>query len=504
MSLLGVDIGHSGCKVIIFNNSGNILSHEYLEHSLIFPREGWVELDSDLIFNNIKVLIKKASQKIKKDRIKALSISCQGETFTPVDKTKSNLSNSIVSLDNRAKNYYAFWDNTLGKKKIYEITGMPLHQMYTINKIMWIKDNRKDIHKKVYKFLCLEDYIFMKLGFGPTIDYSLAARTMAFDINNNNWSKTILGYAGIDIDLLPEVKPSGSVIGELSTKVKNELELEGSVFAVTGGHDQACGAFGSGIIGEGTAMNATGTSDVLMTIFKKPYLKEIMFRNNCPCAPYVLSGKYTVHTFNFTGGLLLKWYRDNFFSEPNKILKNKDTDVYKMIDKSIYSKPVNVFILPHLAGSGTPALDPNSKGIIMGIDLETDKSKLSRAILESSAYDLKLNLEILESTGTKISNIIAIGGGAKSPVWLQIKANILGKKIMTLKNTEAASFGAALLAGIAIGEFKSYKHAIENTIYCNQIFEPDGIDYAEYNKRYEIYKDIYSNNVDLLHRISKL
>ena len=504
MSLLGIDIGQTGCKVVIFNNYGDVLSSEYQEHPLIYTKEGWVELDPNLIWRNIKNLIKIANQKIKKDKVKALSISCQGETFTPIDKNNNNLCNSIVSLDNRAKDYCKFWENNLGKKKLFQITGMPLHSMYTINKILWIRDNLKDVFIRTKKFLCFEDFLFMKFGLAPAIDYSMAARTMAFDINNKNWSSEILESAKINIDLLPEIKPSGAIVGELNLEITDELGLEKNVIVVTGGHDQACGAFGSGITEGKIAMNATGTSDVIAPILEKLYLSEDMLKNNYCCYPYVIKDKYITLSFNLTGGLLLKWYRDTFCYEENKIAKSKGKDVYQIIDETIHDKPVNVFILPHLVGSGTPTLDSNSRGIIIGLNLETDKSKLSRAIMESNAYDIRLNLEKLESIGIGIKKIIAIGGGAKSPIWLQIKSNVLGKKIVTLKNTEAASLGAALLAGIAIGNFKSPKHAVENAVHENKVFTPDPINLSKYEKRYYIYKEIYARNVDLLHKISKL
>jgi len=504
MSLLGIDVGQTGCKVVIFNNYGEVLSSEYKEHPLICPKDGWVELNPDLIWNNIKNLIKTANQKIKKDKVKALSISCQGETFTPVGENNNYLYNSIVSLDNRGKDYCKFWEHELGKEKIFQITGMPLHSMYSINKILWIKDNLKDVFKKSKKFLCVGDYLFMKFGLIPTIDYSMAARTMAFNISNKNWSQEILESAKIDVDLLPAVKHSGTIIGEICSKISDELGLEKNVIAVTGGHDQACGAFGSGITEGKIAVNAIGTSDVFAPVLEKICLSEDMLKNNYCCYPYVIQDKYLTLSFNLTGGLLLKWYRDTFCYEENEIAKSKRRDVYQIIDERTYDKPANVFILPHFVGSGTPYLDSNSRGLIIGLNLKTDKSKLSKAVMESIAYDNRLNLEKFESVGIEIKKIIAIGGGAKSSKWLQIKSNVLGKKIVTLNNTEAAGLGAALLAGIAIGNFKSPKHAVESTIHESEVFMPDFKVFEEYGKRYNIYKEIYSSNSDLLHKIAEL
>ncbi len=501
---MGIDIGTTGSKVAVFNRSGEVLSNEYQEYSLIHPRQGWMELDAEFIWIKIKELIVKTNKKIKKDPVKAFGISCQGEAIVPVDKDGSSLYNAIVTFDSRTFEQYKFWLNNLGKEEIFKITGMPLHPMYSINKVMWIKKNLPDIFKRTNKFLCFEDFIFMKFGLKPAISYSLASRTMAFNVIKKNWSEEILKKAGININYFSSPVPSGRIIGEINPEVAKEVGLESGVLGVAGGHDQGCGAFGSGLIEEGVAVNACGTSDVISTIFNEPRLNENMLENNYSCYPYVMRDKYMTITFNLTGGLLLRWYRDTFCYEEKLQAEKENKSTYKIIDYNIYDKPVNIFILPHFVGSGTPYLDSNSKGLIIGLDLETSKSKIARAILESNSYDLKFNLEKLEKSGVIVDKIIAIGGGADSGKWLKIKSDILNKEITTLKNHEAASLGAALLAGLAIGQYSSYKDAVNNTIVRNKCIKPDKNIFESYEKRYLIYKDLYENNKTLLHKINNL
>jgi xylulokinase len=490
---------------VVFNKHGDILSREYIEYPLIRPAEGWAELDSEFIWVNIKKTLIRTKHRVKKDKITAFSISSQGEAVIPIDREGNCLYNAIVSFDSRTMDQYRFWEGEISKKKIFKITGMPLHPMYSINKIMWFKDKRKDIFKRAYKFLCFEDYIFMKFGFNPTIDYSLAARTMAFDINLNNWSKEILNCSGINEELFAEIRPSGVIVeGNINKSVASEIGLNKDIYGVTGGHDQACGAFGAGIVNEKFAMNAIGTSDVIAPIFRNINVKDTMLENNYPCYPYVLKDKYITIGFNLTGGLLLKWYRDNFCFEEDIYATKNNKNIYEIIDENINKIPVNIFILPHFVGSGTPYLDYNSRGLIMGLDIETDKSKISRAILESNTYDLKLNLEKLKLSKIYIDRIISIGGGSRSSTWLKIRADILGKKIITLKNSEAASLGAAMLAGLAIKEYKSIEQAVESTVREDKSFEPDMDNYKKYNEKYLIYKDIYRTNKDLLNRIANL
>ncbi|MCL4378662.1 MAG: FGGY family carbohydrate kinase [Actinobacteria bacterium] len=501
---MGIDVGTTGSKVVVFSKSGQVIAHEYQEYSLIHPEQGWMELDAESIWVIIKKLIIKATANVKKDSVKAFSISCQGEAVIPVDKGGNSLYNAIVTFDARTSEQYEFWLNNFGKEKVFEITGMPLHPMYSINKIMWVKKNLPDIFKRANKFLCFEDFIFFKFGLAPTISYCLASRTMAFDVIKKVWSEEILRTAQISSDYFSNPIPSGEVIGEINTKIAKEVGLAGNVVGVAGGHDQGCGAFGSGIIAEGMAINACGTSDVICTIFNKPKLNKKMLENNYPCYPYVMKDKYMTITFNLTGGLLLRWYRDTFCYEEKLMAEKENKSTYKIIDDGIYNKPVNVFILPHFVGSGTPYLDSDSKGLIIGLDLETGKSKLSRAILESNVYDLMFNLEKLQLCGIVVNEIIAIGGGAVSKKWLKIKSDILNKEITTLKNHEAASLGAALLAGLAIGKYSSYKDAVESTIERNKYIKPDKKIYGAYKERYLIYKDLYESNKAILHRISNL
>jgi len=504
MSLLGIDIGTTGCKAIIFSKTGEILVSEYMEYPLIHPAPGWIELDPDIVLSYVKKSIKRANQKIKNDRVKAFAISCQGEAVIPVDKEGNCLYNAIVTFDGRTGEQYEFWKKNLGSSEIFKITGMPLNPMYSINKIMWLRKYRKDIFKSVYKFLCFEDFIQLKLGISPSISYSLAARTAAFDVLKKQWSDSILYEAKIDSSYLANPVEAAEIIGEIPDSVSEELGFIGNPICAGGGHDQACGAFGSGILKESLAMNAMGTSDAVIVVLDKPFLNEVMLINNYPCAPYVIPDKYTILTFNLTGGLLLRWYRDTFCYEEKELAGRNKKSVYAIIDDNIYSSPSNLFILPHFVGSGTPTLDAESKGIIIGLDLETNKAKISRAVFESCAYDLQLNIGTLESMGIKIENIIAVGGGAKSAVWLQIKADITNKRILTLENSEAASLGAAMLAGVAIGEYRNHKDAVNTAVRYKNIIKPRKKFLLSYKKRYKIYEKIYKVNKELLHEISKL
>lgn len=491
MSLLGLDIGTTGCKAVAFDEEGSLLARAYREYSLLHPKPGWAELDVNLLWKKIKEVIFDVANKTRSDPIKALSVSTQGEAVVPVTKDGKPLYNFSVSFDKRTEPQCQWWQEEIGKEEIFQITGMPLHPMYTINKIMWLKENRRDIYRKAWKFLCVEDFVIFKLGAFPAINHSLAARTMCFDIREKKWSEKILSLAGVRKELLSEPKPSGCPVGKVNSKIAEELNLKSDVVVVTGGHDQPCGALGAGVVSPGLVMNAIGTSDVLCPAINEPLLNKEMLGNNYCCYPHTCPDIYITISFNLTGGLLLKWYRDTFCFEEKMEAERAGRDVYDIIVERANPEPVDIYILPHFVGSGTPTLDSKSKGAILGLTIDTTKEDISRAILDSNNYDLRLNMDKLKEAGIPMEEIRTIGGGAKSKKWLQLRANVLGKRVCTLKVSEAVSLGAAILAGVGINIFTSPQQGAQQWVKTDRAFEPDVKQHSQYRERYQNYLKIY-------------
>ena len=503
MSLLGLDIGTTGCKAIIFDLEGNILGRSYREYPLIHPQPGWSEIDPGILWDSVKAVMKEAILANRTDDlVKALSVSAQGEAVVPVAKDGEVLYNFSVSFDDRTIPQCQWWEKALGKERIFQITGMPLHPMHTINKIIWFRENMPDVYKNTWKFLCVEDFVLFKLGAKPVIDYSLAARTMAFDIESKTWSEEMLSLATVDQELLPDVKPSGELAGQISPEATAGLGLTKDVILVTGGHDQACGALGAGVIKEGSAVNATGTSDVITAAFRKPLLTGDMLNNNYCCYPHVKKDMYITVAFNLTGGLLLRWYRDTLCSPEKEQARVGNKDGYEIIIGNASQEPVDVFIYPHFVGSGTPTLNPSVKGTILGLALATTKNDLTRAVLDSLNYEMRFNLDALEKSGVKVTQLRAIGGGAKSEKWLQMKADVFGKKIVSLVNSEAACLGAAILSGVAAREYKSVDEGVRKAVKIKKEYNPDVGMQAKYQDRYRTYKEAYPSIIQLNHFIT--
>jgi xylulokinase len=426
MSFMGLDVGTTGCKAVVFNEDAEVLSSAYREYPLLHPRPGWSELDPEFVWQRSKEVIAQVNERVKRDPVEAVSISVQGEAVTPIDRDGKSLYNFSVSFDHRTVEQYQWWKQEMGKEQVFQITGMSLHPMHTINKLMWFKRNRPEILERTWKFLCVEDYVIYRLSGQLATDPSIAARTMAYDVVKRRWSEQMLRRAEIDPDLLPPVFDSGTPVGTVQRRLAEELGFGEHVCVATGGHDQPCGALGAGVIRPGLAMNATGTSDVLCPVLEHPLLTSQMLRANYCCYPHVWGKRYCSIGFNLTGGLLLRWYRDTLCSEEKQKAEEQGRDAYEIILEEMSDGPRDLYFLPHFVGSGTPTLDPLSRGAILGLTVDTRKPHLARAVIDSVDYEMRLNIEKMEEAGMAIDQIRAIGGGAKSPLWLQMKADVFG------------------------------------------------------------------------------
>ena len=492
MSLLSIDVGTTGCKVIAFNEEGKILAHAYGEYPLIHTQPGWSELDSQLVWQKVSDGIRSVANQTQKDPIEAISVASQGEAVTPISKTGQILDYAITSFDSRTTGISDQIERQISKLEIMQITGVPLSDITTVAKLIWLQRERPGVYKQTRKFLGFEDFIYHQLGISPVaVDYSLAARTMAFDILNKRWSERMAEVANIDLDLFAQPVPSGTVIGQISSTVAQDLGLSKSVVSVTGGHDQPCGALGAGIIDHGHAMDATGTVECIAPAFTEPVLNQAMIDGNFCCYPHTVKGLFVTLGFVSSGGVILRWFRDNFAQTEVAQAEANGQDVYDLLLDSMPEEPSPVMLLPHFTGSGTPTLDLNAKGAILGLTLSTTKSDLIKAVLEGISFEIKHNLNLLASAGVEINEIRAIGGGAKSEKWLQLKADIFGKNVVALDVSEGVCMGAAILAGTAIGKYSSVREAAQTLIHPKKVYLPDPQQHQRYLERMETYTRIY-------------
>jgi xylulokinase len=491
MSLMGIDVGTSGCKGVVFDQAGNILSSAYREYPLVQPREDWVELEPERIWAGVLEVLREAGSRVPADPVTAIGVSSQGETVTAVDAEAGSLCNFIVTFDNRTIEQVRFWERALSREEIFRITGMPLHPMYSINKILWLKEHEPEVFRRARRFTLVEDFVIARLCGEFAIDYTLAARSMALDVTALRWSPRILEAAGVEAGRMSEAVPSGTLIGHLRPGLAAEAGLGGKVAIVTGGHDQPAGALGAGISRSGSAVNATGTVDVACSVFETPPFTDAMLRDNYAVYPSAMPGLYCTIAFNLTGGLLLKWYRDTLCAEEEREARSAGVGPYDLILSRMSRAPKDIFVLPHFVGSGTPSLDPLSKGAIVGLKISTTKADLTRSIVDSISLEMKHNLRRMQANGIPIREIHAVGGGARSDAWLALKASCFGVPVLRPRVQEAVSLGSAILAGAATGVFAGPAEGARAMVSMERTFLPDAALARLYEEKYEKYRELY-------------
>ncbi len=497
-----MDIGSTGVKAVAFDPEGTILASAYREYPEILPRPNRVELDPNQVFDGVLAVLNEVCDAVISDPPKTLCMSTMGETFTPMDAEGSFLHNSIVSPDNRAIAQAESWQETLGYERVFEITGHSAHPSFTINKLMWIRDTMPDLHAQTHKYLLWPDAVMMRLGIEPRIDHSLAARTMALDIRSRAWSDEILATAGISPALLAEPIHSGAVAGEIGARAADLTGLPVGCLVVAGGHDQPMNALGAGVTAEGMAVDGMGTVECITTAFDEPVTNSAMRESHYCVYPHVYSDMYVTLAYNYAAGDLLRWYRDNFAKPELARAAEEDLDVYDLITSGLPDGPTGVLVLPYLAGAATPYFDPRASGAILGLTLSADHKTLVKAILEGTCYEMMLNLKRLAAGGVHIDRLRCTGGGSKSPVWLQIKADITGLETVTLNVTESGCLAAALLGGVAAGEYADLNDALAGIVREQRSYEPNARQHETYLELFAIYEDAWPALADLAHRIA--
>ena len=446
---MGVDVGTSGCKAVVFDQNGRQVSLAYREYDLISPQAGWAELNPDEVMDKCFQVISDSVKQTSGGTVRALGISSQGEAFTALDKDGKALCNALVSSDVRAADYARNFSAEFGIEKLYQITGHTAYPMYSIFKLLWLRDNQPDVWKRAQKVLCFEDLLQQRLGLDPAIGWPLAGRTMLFDVRKHEWSEKILQAVGLSASQLARPLQSGSIAGKLDSQIALRLGLADDVFVVTAGHDQPCGALGAGVTEPGLAVYASGTVECICPAFSEPIFTRELQEGNLCTYDHTVAGMYATVAFNLTGGNILKWFRDQFGQSEIAEAEKLGIDPYELLLKAAGDKPSGLLVLPYFTPTGTPYFDAHVSGAILGLRLSSQRGQVIRALLEGITLEMKLNLEILQDSGCPVEELRAIGGGAKSDIWNQLKADVLGKPVTVLDVTEAASMGAAMLARAA-------------------------------------------------------
>jgi len=494
MYLIGVDLGTSACKTVIFSLEGKKISEAQKEYPVYHPKPTWAEQKPrewwEAAAETIRESIRKA--KIKSEEIMGLAVDSQREAVVPIGEDGEELYNSIIWLDSRTRPQTEEIRRSIGEERVLSITGVGIDPIFSASKILWLKENAPKVFAKTKVFLCAKDYIIYKLTGQPATDYSMASRTLLFDIRKRIWSEEICSAIGIPIDKLPPAKESTAVIGEVSREASEKTLLPRGLPVVNGGGDRPCECLGAGVTRQGEVNIGTGTGSVVEVPLSTP---KVDSKARIPCCCHVIPETWIYEAVIATTGASLRWFRDQFGYEERVKAKEAGRDPYDLlVEEAADVKPGadGLLFYPYLTGAFSPKFNEKVRGVFFNISLSHTKAHFIRAILEGIAFMYLETFGILEDLGIKIESASMVGGETKSDVWNQIKADIIGIEIRIPEVDDAAALGAALLAGTGIGEYTDLRRAAEESVRIRRVYKPNMKLRQLYLEAYRRHKKTYS------------
>ena len=418
MNYLSFDIGTTGCKCQLFSQNGEILQYLFEEYD--FKRiDGYQYVDINAVERHLRRMISIIAEK---HAISSVCISSLGESFVLLDKEDNVLFYPMLYTDARGTNEAEEIKAKIGEEQAFLTTGVIPHSMYSLSKLLWIKNNYPDIFKKADKVMLMCDYFGYLLTDERIIDYSLASRTGAFDIERLCFSEKILKTFDIPVELFSIPKRAGSIVG----KVKKEWGIEDAIL-ILGSHDQICTTLGAGVLKAGDAVDGMGTVECITTVFENKPVNVEMGKQGYPCVPYAVDGLYCTYILNYSCGSTVNWLRKKIMHG----YKGDENDFFSYIEKDMCDGPTGILFLTYFGGASTPYQDLDAKGAILNLTTETQDCDLYKSLMEGTAMEMRLNAETIDKYAITLTNIVATGGGAKSDKWLQTKADIQNIPIKT-------------------------------------------------------------------------
>ena len=480
MNFLSLDVGTTCCKCQLFSEDGEILAYRSEEYPLA-EREGGLYVDIAGIRTRVFSMMKELASK----GYAAVCISSFGESFVLLDKTDEVLFYPMLYTDPRGEKEAEYVRGKVGSGRLFAVTGTVPDAMYSVSKLLWIRNNCPEVYARADKLLLICDYLGYLLTGERVIDYSLAARTGVFDVHHKQFSEEILQKLGIDAALFSRPMPTGSIVGELRESVKEALGILGSCKLVLGSHDQVCATIGAGVIAGGEASDGMGTVECITAVFDRAPT-DLRFGEMGYCVVPFLKDCYCTYMFNYTSNVVVNWFRRDILHG----YKGEEEEQFAYLEGRD-RPPTDILLLPYFAGCATPFQDKNAKGAFLNLTRETTDLDLYRSVLEGTSFEMKLNLETAESFGIHVEEMTATGGGANSALWLRIKSDILRIPVRTLRSSEGGLCGCAMLCAAALGACSDLAKARKVFVRYKDSYAPQEKYRTVYAEKYQKYRKLY-------------
>jgi sugar (pentulose or hexulose) kinase len=492
--LIGLDVGTTSVKAGLYDPSGRLLGAAAEEYRLDHPGPDRAELDPDVYWTATRAAIGKVltASSADPEAVAALAVSSQGETVIAVDEDGRPLAPALVWLDNRATDEAKEIARHFDDATVYAVTGVPsVVPTWTACKILWWRRHEPEVFARARRFLLVEDLILHRLTGRFLTEGSVACTSLLFDIVERRWWEPMLEIVGIGPERLPELVGPGAVVGTLAPAAAEALGIPERALVVAGGMDQSAGAVGVGNVGPGIVSESSGGALTLQASVDNhggdPTCLTPVYIHSAP-------GRYLYCPVCPTGGMVLTWFRNQFGTDEIARAEREGGSAYDLL--TALAAPIapgadGLTMLPHLMGAFSPEYEPEARGAFYGFTLHHGKGHFVRAVLEAIAFMLRRNLELLANLGAEAQEIRSHGGGARSALWNQIKADTCGLPVVTLQGEDAAVRGDAMLAGVAAGVYTDLDEAIAAMVTTDERYEPDPTAHRAYDAAYARYVELF-------------
>jgi xylulokinase len=478
MLYIGVDLGTSAVKLLLMNEKGEIQKITSREYPLEFPKPGWSQQNPLDWYNRSMDGLKELLADCDKSQVAGISFGGQMHGLVVLDEKDQVIRPAILWNDGRTVKQVAYLNETIGKDKVSEYTANIAFAGFTAPKILWMKEEEPENFARIKKIMLPKDYLAFRLSGSFCTDLSDASGMLLLDVKNRKWSQEMLAICGITEDQLPKLYESYEVVGTLLPEVAQELGVSTDVKVIAGAGDNAAAAVGTGTVGDGQCNVSLGTSGTIFISSRKFGVDEHNALHSFDHA----DGTYHLMGCMLSAASCNKWWMD-------EILQDKD---YAGIQKNITGLGENhVYYLPYLMGERSPHNDPLARACFVGMTMDTSREDMTQAVFEGVAFAMRDSLEVAKSLGIPLERTKICGGGAKSPLWRKIMANVLNLKVDIIAVEEGPALGGAMLAAVGCGEYASVEEAAQAIVRVVNTVEPEPELVAKYEERYATFRQIY-------------
>lgn len=502
--LMGIDVGTSACKVAVFDEDGTAVAQSTRTYPVFYPEPGWAEQNPEDWWRGVRDAIQALFHegRVSPDEIAGIGVDGQSWSAIPVDQTGRVLHNTPIWMDTRAAALCEETIARIGSERILDLAGNAFNPTYSTPKIQWFKRFRPDIYRDATSFLQCNSYIVMQLTGERTQDVCQGYGLHCFDIRSLRYDDAMCDALGIDREKLPPVFACHDVVGGVTKAVAKETGLKAGTPVVAGGLDAACGTLGAGVLEVGQTQEQGGQAGGMSICAGSAIAHPALILST-----HVVPDRWLLQGGTVGGGGTLKWFHEQFGAAEDQLAKETGRSAFSIMDDEAALVPAGsegLVFLPYLAGERSPIWDRNASGVWLGLNYGKTRAHMIRSTMEGVAYSLLHNLKTAETAGVTVGTMNAMGGAANSRVWTQIKADVTGRVIRVPASDTATTLGAAMLAGVGTGVWRSFDEAVHRTVQIRREHVPNPANAGVYGKRYAIYLELYERLKDTMQRCAEM